>query len=156
MSLLECEVCHGQVADDAAKCPHCGTAHYRKPSIVPRIAVAALTLFVVYSLVTNNASSPPPAAPAAALPRQPADPSTTARGACMLFVKQRLHDPDSAEFPPSPSTSVTKREAGMWLVRMPVRARNSFNASRLKTFDCLMSFRQSDGTWSALAVSESR
>lgn len=155
MNLLECEVCHGQVAADAAKCPHCGTPHFRKQSIVPRLFVAALVLIVLYVLMKGG-SSPPADVQEAARPRAPDDPSTSARGACMVFVKQRLHDPDSAEFPPSPSTSVTKREAGMWLVRMPVRARNSFNASRLKTFDCLMSYRQSDGTWSALAVSESR
>lgn len=149
MSLLVCEKCQGQVADDADTCPHCGTKNFRKPSKAPLIIGGLISAAIVYHFATVE-PAPPPA------PRPPADPASSARGACMLFVKQRLHDPGSAEFPETPSTSITKRDGNMWLVRMPVRARNSLNALRLTNFDCLMSFRSSDETWSALTISESR
>lgn len=56
-----------------------------------------------------------------------------AQGACLMFIKARLHDPDSAEFQNSTHTS---REGNIWTVRRPVRAKNALGAFRLAVYEC--------------------
>lgn len=71
-------------------------------------------------------------------PRQPSqgELATSAKGACMLAIKQMLHDSGSAEFPPG--ATAHKSDGEIWIVRRTVRAKNAFGAYRLAEFECQM------------------
>lgn len=55
----------------------------------------------------------------------------------MLFIKQKLHDPDSATFGHSSEADVFIKGNRAMVIRS-VRAKNAFNALRLTEFMCLM------------------
>ena len=59
-----------------------------------------------------------------------------ARTACKQEIKNRLHDPDSAQFPPQREFRVSAVERDVYHVIVDVRARNAFNALRLNTYQC--------------------
>lgn len=57
--------------------------------------------------------------------------------ACESSVRQRMHDPDSAQFPPRSEFKVIPiSEPSSYDVIVNVRAKNAFNALRLGTFKC--------------------
>lgn len=60
-----------------------------------------------------------------------------ATGGCMLFIKQRLHDPDSAKFGHSDEAVVHVKGNRAMVIRS-VRATNGFGALRLTEFMCLL------------------
>lgn len=64
-------------------------------------------------------------------------PRQTATGSCMLFIKQALHDPDSATFGHSKEADVIIKGNRAMVIRS-VRANNAFGAKRLTKFLCLM------------------
>lgn len=66
--------------------------------------------------------------------------SQSASGGCMLFIKQLLHDPDSAEFGPSQEAGVSLKGNRAVVIRS-VRAANGFGAKRLDEFICFMENR---------------
>lgn len=55
----------------------------------------------------------------------------------MLFIKQALHDPDSATFGHSSEAGVFLKGNRAMVIRS-VRAKNAFGAMRLTEFMCLM------------------
>jgi hypothetical protein len=55
----------------------------------------------------------------------------------MLFIKQLLHDPDSAEFGHSQEAAVILKGNRAVVIRS-VRATNGFGAKRLEEFICFM------------------
>lgn len=61
----------------------------------------------------------------------------SATGGCMLFIKQALHDPDSASFGHSREADVFLKGNRAMVIRS-VRANNAFGAKRLTEFMCLM------------------
>lgn len=60
-----------------------------------------------------------------------------ATGACMLFIKKVLHDPDSATFEHSSEAQVLLKGNRALVIRS-VRANNAFGAKRLTEFICLL------------------
>lgn len=70
----------------------------------------------------------------------------------MLFIKQVLHDPDSAEFGQSSDAYAKEESSGIWTVRREVRAKNAFNATRLSTFECKLISNKEN--WNAISIKE--
>jgi len=66
-----------------------------------------------------------------------------ATSSCMYFIKQLLHDPNSADFETSDNANV-QIKANHAIVVRSVRANNAFGANRLESFICFMEIR--DGT----------
>ena len=66
--------------------------------------------------------------------------SQSASGGCMLFIKQLLHDPESAEFGNSQEATVILKRNRAVVIRS-VRAKNGFGAKRLEEFICFMENR---------------
>lgn len=64
------------------------------------------------------------------------DEEQSARGACMLFAKQVLHDPGSAQF--ESAAYAKKSKKGVWTVQRHLRARNGYNALRSMVIECKM------------------
>lgn len=95
--------------------------------------VAAGALFLIGMIPDNKSPSWKPGTNYS----QPTvfDPDATVRGLCMMQIKAALHDPDSAEFESSATTTV-RRDVDTWTVLRPVRAKNSFNAVRRSVFEC--------------------
>jgi hypothetical protein len=142
VSLVKCAECGKAVSDAARQCPHCGISpvkaardHTVAKNIAWLVAVTVL-MWQCMSVIDRDArqTSPP-------------DPATAARGACMLFIKQRLHDPDSAQF--QDATRVD-HDGQTWTVHRAVRARNALGALRLQTYECRM--RESGGTFQLLSL----
>lgn len=63
-----------------------------------------------------------------------------ATGGCMLFIKQMLHDPDSASFGLSSEAAVVTKGNRAMVIRS-VRATNGFGAVRLTEIMCLLELR---------------
>ena len=55
---------------------------------------------------------------------------------CMKAVKERLHDPSSAQFPEPHETFVESNKTGGYLVQFEGRAKNAFGALRLGVWEC--------------------
>lgn len=66
-----------------------------------------------------------------------------ASGACMLFIKQLLHDPGTAEFGHSQEATVILKGNRATVIRR-VRAVNAYGAKRLGEFKCVMEKRGRD------------
>jgi hypothetical protein len=66
------------------------------------------------------------------------DERQSASRACMLAIKQRLHDASSAEFLDPSETAVAVKK-GIFIVQHQARVRNGFGAMQLATFECRMS-----------------
>jgi hypothetical protein len=62
----------------------------------------------------------------------------SASRACMLAIKQRLHDPGSAEFLDPSETAVAVKK-GFFIVQHQARVRNGSGAMQIATFECRMS-----------------
>ncbi len=144
MALILCKECNKEISDKAEQCPNCGAKPY-KPSGCFLVIVAALVFFGVTSLIETNNSTKNKTV-------TPPNPIETAPGACMLFIKQVLNDPDSAQFPNSSNAIVEVVGENTFKVKYPLRAKNKFNALVKTTFECHIKF---DGAeWRALSVFE--
>ncbi len=77
------------------------------------------------------------AAPAVVSPEMS---EASAAGACMMFIKRSLHDPDSAEFGMTKDATINIRD-GRALVLREVRAKNGFGAMRKTVFGCILEKR---------------
>lgn len=133
MSLIKCKECGKEISTKADACPHCGAKPY-KPGGCMIVFLVAAGLFGFISLVgdyKHNQASPPMGR---SLPPV-FEPEVTARGLCMLQIKSQLHDPSSAEFESSATTTV-KHDGEIWTVVRPVRAKNAMNATRRALFEC--------------------
>jgi hypothetical protein len=78
------------------------------------------------------------------------DEEQSARGACMLFTKQMLHDPGSATF--EPASYASKDKNGVWTVQRHLRARNGYNAIRKMVVECNM--KLVDSQWKLLKIQQ--
>jgi hypothetical protein len=145
MALINCEECGKEISAKAENCPHCGYKKEKSSGCLPIIIIGAIVIGAITSLSSNNSNNTTTSAPI--------DLKQSASGACMEFIKQVLHDPDSAEFGDSSSAYVNEEISGNWVVQREVRAKNAFNAVRLSNFECKMTF---DGNnWRASSVKES-
>lgn len=76
----------------------------------------------------------------------------TARGACAVFVKKQLNDPDSAQFEDSRRFWAKKEKNGIYHAFVELRAKNGFGALMKGTFDCKVT--QSNGNWFLVYLKE--
>jgi len=147
MALTKCKECGQQISSKAESCPHCGVK-VKAESIGCLGAVVVIfgLLWVASSIVPSHNDQTSPTATKQEKP----DPESSARGACMLFIKQVLNDPSSAEFGHSSEAVVYQEKNGVWVVQRRLRAKNAFNALVLTTYECRMTL--ADGNWSALSI----
>lgn len=75
---------------------------------------------------------------AAKVPRKPGegDVEMLAKGICKIAVPGAMNDPDSVEFLPSDTWTVTLGADHQHVVRLGLRAKNAFNATILVEVDC--------------------
>lgn len=140
MALTNCKECGNQISSEAKSCPKCGA----KPPYRPGIGIIIFFVTVLFFGLKSISSNPGnPAATA------PVDNTIAARGACMLFIKQSLHDPDSAQFDSS-DTAYVSSVGNVWTVQRGVRAKNAFNATRRAVYECKM--REEGENWVPLSV----
>lgn len=162
MALTSCKECGHQISDRAAACPHCGAKPPKRASIVAWV-VALIFGAAIFKVTLNTHTTPPPTASPAATQQAPY-PRRQATAWCRHFVRQRLHDPDSATFAHSSEAEV-RISGNRALVVREVRAKNAVGAIRLSEFTCLLelngdntrAFLVSDGgasTPAAQAVAE--
>ena len=81
-----------------------------------------------------------------------------AKSACIYYVKRRLNDPSSAEFPVGEEERArdargVKQKNGSWKVTFTGRARNGFNAIVRTTFQCEVSPVEVDGKKNMMVTS---
>lgn len=96
--------------------------------VAPTIVVAALgyVFFMSYRSGGEPVKKPPEI-----------DARRNAVYACEESIRKKLHDPDSAQFPPRAEFIVTPvAEPVSYDVIVDVRAKNAFNALRLSRFKC--------------------
>lgn len=175
MALIKCKECGSQVSDEAKACPHCGAAPPKRTSTATMLVAALVVMFVVMgiydSVQRGNDASEAAAAEhkrlASLTPEQRAkeekrkvvdaankakeDQLNIARYTCKEFVKQSLHDPESADFD-STNTFWAEEKKGVFSVQVHLRAKNGFNALRKDTINCKITIR--GGDWNLLSLKE--
>ncbi len=144
MSLIKCKECGKEISDRADKCPHCGAKPSSGSGCLPALIIGIIVIGAISSLSSTS--------PTGGVRENAADSRQSASGACMGFIKQVLHDPDSAEFSHSSGAYVNEDSPGNWTVQREVRAKNAYNAMRLSTFECKMTLNGE--TWHASSVKE--
>lgn len=151
MAMIKCKECGQSISTKADACPHCGAKTKAQPLGCGAGLLILLAIVMTPALIhglgssTSTPSTPP-------TPPKPHDDFASARGACMLFIKQILHDPSSAEFGHSSDALVNREQDGTWTVVRSVRSKNAFNAMRLSNFECHL--KLNGDNWSALSVKE--
>lgn len=93
----------------------------------------ASTLFVLCAVVIGSCTVLVKLAP-----KPDVDPDASARLACQVFIRERLHDPASVEWVSNPPWSVSGEKGGIFVVHARYRARNGFGALRLASRTCTM------------------
>lgn len=147
MALVKCIECGKEISNQASKCPQCG---YSKPVKQTSDGPSGCLLIVIGIVIfialagTFGGSKPSPSTAAE-------DINATARGLCMMWIKEQLHDPASAEFEHSSSTLIAKN-GDVWTVVRPLRAKNGFNAMRSTSFVCTM--KKSGTSFDKIKVTE--
>jgi hypothetical protein len=72
---------------------------------------------------------------------------------CQLFIKERLRDPDSAEFLDAIEPNFTESGTGQYLHALTVRAANGFGGKTVSKFLCTVQDKGND-TWKLLDLFE--
>lgn len=161
MALAKCKGCGKEVSDKVNFCPHCGfrvsrtSGHSKYPALVPALVFAAVVvIFTLSNWIWPRSSQPATTSTNSApntLDRAAENSDATVRGLCMLHIKNRLHDPDSAEFEHSSTTTIT-RDGNTIRVMRPARAKNAYNATRRVLFVC--KFQQTGSNYTLLSIDE--
>lgn len=105
--------------------------------------VIGLTLFVITMLCLMTWIATPSE-------QKPVDMRVSAIGACEVAAKRAANDPDSLEFFHSRESTVIKRKDGIFVVKMPLRGHNSFNATILSHVVCYL--RPEGDDWHILEI----
>lgn len=84
----------------------------------------------------------------------PSDRKAHARHACREYAILSLHDPESAKFPDWDKAPVENRSANsaIYVVYLPIVAKNAFNATRKGTIACRLEDQQKH--WSIIDISQ--
>ena len=148
MAMIRCNECGHDISDQTETCPVCGLktpGQPEKAAGMPKWAIWLLAAAFTAAMISECNKPPEPA-------KKPADNTeATLRGLCMMHIKQSLHDPSSAEFEHSTSTSVIKN-GDTWIVLRPVRAKNAFNATRRAIFECR--YTQSGSSYKLIGLNQ--
>lgn len=128
MSMVKCRECGKRVSSQAKTCPSCGISPVvaaKDYTVLKNVAtVIVITVVVVKCMSSIEHQETTPSA---------VSQTDAARGACLLFIKRKLHDPGSAEFQ---DATVTVRDGDIWTVQRAVRAKNALGAYQLQNFEC--------------------
>jgi hypothetical protein len=173
MAMTKCKECGNEISTKATSCPKCG-AKIKHTSWFTKLIAGFIGLVVILSIFSSISSSnkqerlaaEEQARIASLTPEQRAQEDArrklqtdaqekdrkmqSASGACMLFIKQALHDPSSAEFSHS-SESIVSHKGNRWTVVRPVRAKNAFGAYVREKYLCTMSVAE-NGDWSLISI----
>jgi hypothetical protein len=147
VALLNCKECNRQVSTEAKRCPNCGAKAPKKPvSTWQAVFIIAIFSILIYSC---NKIEQTPLSPQEKLQK-------TIRHvayACGNSIKETLNDPKSAEFDYDHAhvTPVVKGASAYWNVQLPLRAKNSFNATILVVYQCRVKSTGED-TWEVLNI----
>ena len=129
MAMIKCHECGKEISSKAEGCPHCGAKPKKGVGLGSVIMVGFLSLLVMLWFAgkssDNNVS-------------QPTDKFSTARGACLIVLKQSLNDPDSAKIGMTSEWYTAERNDGTILVQPTARAKNAFGAYVQGTWDCIV------------------
>lgn len=152
MAMIKCSECKQEISSGAKSCPHCGK---RRTSSITKII---MWFFIIMGVVTiwagftgeetKQINAQKEAARVAALtPEQKAAEEaerekesilSSARGSCLIVLKESLNDPDSADIGSTRSWYTEQRKDGTVLVQPTARAKNAFGAYVHGTWDCVV------------------
>jgi len=150
MALLNCNECKKEVSTQAKRCPHCGAKPPKEPiSLGKFIGIMSFLSFMVLLIYFVNQMPERELTPQEKVERS----IRHAAYSCGYAIKGYLNDPGSAEFDYDHIDAVPEMKGNdaAWVVSVPVRAKNAFNATILNVFQCRV---QSDGNdhWNTLSV----
>lgn len=133
-----CKTCEKEIAENAKTCPNCGE---RNPHAkVPNSAIALMCLAGLIAIGQFQEQSP-------------VAEKRDAYYMCKHFIKERLNDPRSIEFPHS-KTAIILQNGNTYKISGTFSANNAFGAKIKKTFICNVTENQQKGTWTLDYLSE--
>jgi hypothetical protein len=156
MAIITCKECGKEISSDARACPNCGK---RRTSPLTKlfawffVFVGVMTLWGITQgqKASEEKAIKENARIAALTPDQRTDEIaakqlektiSSARGACLIVLKQRLNDPSSADISIDSSRyfdkSKSKSGYPMVSVQLSGRAKNAFGAYILGAWDCVV------------------
>lgn len=151
MSLITCKECGKEYSSSAKVCPHCGK---RRTTGFTKFVGGFFALLILLGIWSSfkGQDARDHAAQIEATRRQSLTPEqrakedagrqrdkrlSSARGACLIYLKAALHDPDSAKLDSSYNWYVEERKNGTILVQPTGRAKNAFGAYIKGTWNCV-------------------
>lgn len=167
MALIKCKECGAQISTTAKACPKCGASPPRQTSGCAWIALLFVGIPMIAGIIYQGAVTPEREAAAAVKeakrvallsPAQKASELQAARiysakGACRIYVKESLKDPNSAEFMGYGKTS-SSDDGGVVSVSVSYRAKNSFGALVPAAFSCTV--KLSGESWLPVEIKEAQ
>ena len=148
MALIKCYECEKEISDEAGACPHCGAKRKKKAGPIAWIVAGIVLLGIIMSAGKQGGEDAAEAARRAALtPEQrvaeaaakvKADRLSSARGACLIVLKESLNDPSSAQFGLTSSWYTEERKDGTIRVEPSGRAKNAFGAYINGVWSCVV------------------
>lgn len=146
MALLNCKECNNQVSTQAKRCPHCG-AKAPKKKMSMWIVIPTLVFWSVIIYACSQASEN--MTPAEKTERA----MRHAAYQCGYSIKETLNDPRSADFDYDNANikPEIKNNQAAWVIRLPVRAKNAFNATIYTVYQCRVR-SNGDDNWETLSI----
>jgi hypothetical protein len=165
MALVKCRDCGAQVSTNAKSCPKCGSVPPKQTSGCAWIVLALIAPAMIYGIYASavikpaaqeDARTKEAARVVGLTPQQRASEDRqakiySAKGACRIFVKERLYDPGSAEFMGYGSNIETNADTSTVKIPVTYRAKNAFGALVPTTISCTVT--QSGNNWMAFNIS---
>ena len=112
MALVKCKECGQQISTDAKACPSCGKKRTSSGTMGCAVILLICLVGFIVSLFTGFGTQTDNTPPISRSPREDA-----ARGACLNYLRENLHDPDSAKFGSTQEWYVESRTDGTILVQ---------------------------------------
>ena len=135
MALVKCRECGKEISSEAKACPNCGAKPVNKLATGCGGIIGLLVLGIIIAAFFDKGEKPAD------------DDNRSASFNCGEYVKQRLRDPDSAEFVTVPlMTPAFRNPEGSYSVLLTVRAANGFGGKNVETFNCTVE-KDANGDW---------
>lgn len=149
MALIKCHECGKEVSGEARQCPHCGAKRKKKAGPIAWMfaGIVLFSIIVIGPMTEGQRDAAEAERRAALTPEQrtaedaaiaKANRLSSARGACLITLKEQLHDPDSAQFGLTSNWYTSERKDGTILVQPVGRAKNAFGAYINSTWECVV------------------
>lgn len=139
MALVTCKDCKREFSTDVKRCPNCGAKPPHKTVRWLKVVLCAVFGIPLIGAIVGGGES------------DHSSPRDYVLPYCMAFIKDSLHDPDSAEFDRNTQLPIAIGDDKYRMI-VALRAKNGFGSLRHFAIDCTV--RANGKSWSLVSLKE--